>query len=47
MFIAVYLIQFLYCIQRILNMVEKFMVKRSVGAVRVCDVMMTYNQDVT
>ena len=27
-------------------MSEKFMVKRSVSVVRVCDVMMTYNRDV-
>jgi hypothetical protein len=46
MFIALYLIEFLYCIQRIVNMPEKFMVKDAISAVRVCDVMTTYNRDV-
>ena len=44
--IALYLMQLLHCIQRIVNMSEKFMVKGSVSAERICDVMMTYNHDV-
>jgi len=46
MIIALYLIGFLYRIQRIVNMSEKIMVEPSVSSVLVSDVTTIYNHDV-